>query len=108
MRHQFGPGNKFGKGNKAYQRIAEHREALLKCTKIKDIKAVMAMLVDKACRCKDVQAARVYLEYTCGKPMVIEGGNISIAEGENRQIIISVNNGNDKNDNKSDPQPAAS
>jgi len=109
MKHKFGVGNKFGKGNPAYNAIAEHRAALLKAVKMKDIKAVLNMLVDKAVRLKDVGAAKLFLEYSCGKPMVIDGGGaISIAEGEDRQIIISVNNGNNtNNDSKPETQPVS-
>src|SRR3954466_6916760 len=64
---RFGAGNRFGGGNPNARRMFDLRKALLDSAKPEDVQAVGAKLAELA-MAGDVQAAKLWLEYTVGKP----------------------------------------
>jgi hypothetical protein len=67
QRGQFVAGNKCSKGNPNIRRLGEIQTAIREASDPADVKAVLAMVRDKAIA-GDIQAARVYLERVAGKP----------------------------------------
>jgi hypothetical protein len=71
----FAPGNKIGQGNPNAKRMYELRRSLLESATPRDIQAVAAKLVELA-KDGDVAAAKIWLEFTCGKatqPIEVSG-----------------------------------
>jgi hypothetical protein len=64
----FAPGNRIGKGNLGNKRMAELRRALLDSATPDRVKAVAEALYEMAVG-GDVSAAKVWLEFTVGKPV---------------------------------------
>jgi hypothetical protein len=64
---RFAPGHKFAKGNPNARRMYELRKALLDATDPETVARVGRKLAEQALE-GDVQAAKVYLEFTIGKP----------------------------------------
>jgi hypothetical protein len=67
-RGRFAPGNRVGKGNPLAGRIAKLRAALIEAVKPGDVQAIARSLVKKA-RAGEIDAARLLLAYTLGKPI---------------------------------------
>jgi hypothetical protein len=66
---QFGPGNRFGKGNPRINRLAANHQALLDCLTADEVTALARRLYDFA-MAGDVRAAEYLLNRLCGKPLV--------------------------------------
>lgn len=67
-RGRFAPGNRVGKGNPLAGRVAKLRAALIEAVTPGDVKAIARGLVAKA-RKGEIDAARLLLAYTLGKPI---------------------------------------
>jgi hypothetical protein len=65
---RFAAGNKFSLGNANARRMHELRRALLESATPEAVREVGLKLVELA-RAGDVQAARLWLEHCCGKPV---------------------------------------
>src|SRR3974390_1267600 len=65
---QFSRGNRIGEGNEGNKRMAELRRSIFKAVTEDDVKAVIRSLGESA-KGGDVQAAKVFLEFVCGKPV---------------------------------------
>jgi hypothetical protein len=63
----FAKGNKLGTGNGMHMRMRRMRTALLDASSEDDIREIYRSLMDSA-RAGDTAAAKVLLEYLCGKP----------------------------------------
>jgi hypothetical protein len=64
---RFGRGNKFARGNSVHQRMYELRKCLLECVTPEQITKVVKVLYDAAVG-GDIAAARIFLEFSIGKP----------------------------------------
>jgi len=65
---RFAPGNKASVGNPHAKKAGQLRSALFRSVTTKDIKAVVAQLVEQA-KSGDVQAAKEVLLRTLGRPV---------------------------------------
>lgn len=65
---RFVPGNKAGKGNPYARHIGQLRAALMRAVTPLDVQEIIASLV-KAAKGGDINAARIILERTLGKPL---------------------------------------
>ena len=77
---RFGAGNAHGKGHAGHKRMAELRGAVLEAATPEVVSAITKKLAMLALQEGDVAAARLVLEYSCGKP--IQGIELSGPEGE--------------------------
>lgn len=68
---QFAPGNKFGKGNPLAKRQGELRRMFMEAVTPLKMQAVERAIYQATIE-GDMQAARVYLEYTIGKPQSMQ------------------------------------
>jgi hypothetical protein len=75
----FAKGNKIAAGNPMNVRMRELRQALLNCATEADIRDLYASLMGSA-RAGDTAAAKVLLEYLCGRPT--QGIELSASDGE--------------------------
>ena len=64
---KFLPGNRCGRGNPHYRRLAANRTAFLEAAGPEQVKALAAKLLEKALA-GDVEAARLVLGYAIGRP----------------------------------------
>jgi hypothetical protein len=76
---RFALGNRYGKGNPQARRMAEIRQALLDAAAPEKAAEVIRKMGDMAVD-GDTTAARIYLEYTAGKP--IQALELSGPDGE--------------------------
>jgi hypothetical protein len=65
---RFAKGNSGGPGNPLGHRVAALRRALLEAVSEKDLRAIIAKLVEQA-KAGDIQAAKEVLMRTLGKPV---------------------------------------
>jgi hypothetical protein len=75
----FAKGNRIAAGNPMNVRMRELRQALLNCATEVDIRDLYASLMESA-RGGDTAAAKVLLEYLCGRPT--QGIELSTPDGE--------------------------
>ena len=71
---QFLPGNRAGKGNPNLLRVKAMREALQEAASPEKLKKVLEAMAQKALE-GDVQAGRLVLEFSVGKPRRQEAGD---------------------------------
>lgn len=64
---RFEPGNRFSKGNTIAQRTRELRRAIFDAVETGDVEQVIKKLLEDA-KGGDTVAAKLFLEYTCGRP----------------------------------------
>jgi hypothetical protein len=60
-------GNRISTGNLIARRTRELRQAIFEAVTSEQVKTVIGKLADMACE-GDAVAARLFLEYTCGRP----------------------------------------
>ena len=91
---RFAKGNRVGVGNLLAQRTREMRESIFDCVTADQVKAVVKKMGEQAVDDGDVAAARVFLEYTCGKPAQsvelsgADGGPLGIDVASVSRIIM--------------------
>src|SRR5436190_5336268 len=68
---QFAPGNAFGPGNPFGRRVAQLRQAALNVVSDKDVEEIFAAVKEQA-KAGNLQAAKLILAYTLGKPAPVE------------------------------------
>src|SRR5436190_1251087 len=68
---QFAPGNGIGPGNPFGRRVAQLRQAALNVVSDKDVEEVFASVLALA-KAGNLQAAKLILSYTLGKPAPVE------------------------------------
>jgi hypothetical protein len=76
---RFAPGNAHGGGSPIAKRMHEFRRALLDAGDIETLQALFRRLAELGLA-GDTTAARLYLEYCCGKP--VQALELSGPEGE--------------------------
>jgi hypothetical protein len=87
MTGRFAPGHSFSKGNPSNKRVAELRRTLLDCATPDRVKEVEQALF-KAAVGGDVPAAKVWLEYTIGKP--VQAVELSGPDGSSLDLTTVV------------------
>jgi hypothetical protein len=65
---RFLPGNKCGRGNPHYRKLAENRTAFLQIIGPEKVKDIARILWDRAMWHKDNEAAKLLLAYAIGRP----------------------------------------
>src|SRR5436189_1418049 len=68
---RFAPGNTFGPGNPFGRRVAQLRQAALNVVSDKDVEEIFAAVKEQA-KAGNLQAAKLILSYTLGKPAPVE------------------------------------
>jgi hypothetical protein len=77
---QFGPSNRFGKGNSHAIRMRDLRGAVLDATTPEMVGQIIKRMALAALKDGDVAAAKVVLEYACGRP--VQGIELAGPDGE--------------------------
>jgi hypothetical protein len=82
----FVKGNSVAKGNPQAKRMAELRKAAREAATEEDVQALIRKMGEMG-RDGDVPAAKVYLEYTVGKP--VQGIELSGADGDPMRLDMA-------------------
>ena len=86
---QFGPGNRFGKGNPRVSRLAANHQALLDCLTADEVAALTRRLYDSA-MAGDNRAAEYLLNRLCGKPLEAVEPTEADEGGPGRVLLYTV------------------
>ncbi len=90
---QFGLGNRYGKGNPTLKKIGAMRRAVFEAVTAEDLEAIFTKLVALA-KTGDLAAARMVVEYACGKPvapvsLTLEEPEPPTADEERQRLLLS-------------------
>jgi hypothetical protein len=93
---RFARFNRHGLGNANARKMYELRQALLEAATAEQVRAVTAKLYELALGEGDVQAAKIFLEFTCGKPVQalevsgLGGAPLGVTVQQLRAVILEA------------------